>query len=413
MLFTGTNDFKRLRPTAGGELTIGSGVLVHGARGAVGESGLKLINQGTILADSGQRIDVAGTAWENQGLLRALSGTVRLEGTWMNLGTIQVDGGDAELSGSYQLADFGTITGSGGTVTLTGQFDNTGTTLDVGDGTLSWRLSSATVTGGTITDSGGVLTATAASTLDGVRLDADLVQNANVDVTVLGGLDLNGVLTLSNTPSSLQTDLNFPGPTPQTLSSSLGTGEVLFTGTNDFKRLRPTAGGELTIGSGVLVHGARGTVGEPGLKLVNQGTILADSGQQIDVAGTAWENQGQLEAATGTLRAEGTWTNLGVVRARATAVFTCTGDYLQSPVGVLELELAGTGASSFSSLDVSGSAALDGHIQVQAIGGFTPSPGNAFSIITAASISGTFATTDLPAGTSLGYSPVEVTLTAP
>lgn len=75
---------------------------------------------------------------------------------------------------------------------------------------------------------------------------------------------------------------------------------------------------------------------------------------------------------------------------------TIDGDYDQTDDGTLEIELAGTDAGDFDVLAVTGDASLDGDLQVLLTDGFTPEVGDTFEILTGDSVTGTFATEDLP-----------------
>jgi hypothetical protein len=73
-----------------------------------------------------------------------------------------------------------------------------------------------------------------------------------------------------------------------------------------------------------------------------------------------------------------------------------TGQYTQSVDGELLVELAST--ASYDRLEITGVTTLDGTLDVTLLGGFTPSSGDTFDIITAAGgISGRFASKLLPA----------------
>lgn len=65
--------------------------------------------------------------------------------------------------------------------------------------------------------------------------------------------------------------------------------------------------------------------------------------------------------------------------------------------GALELELGGTGLNEFGSVDVLGTANLDGELVVSLSGGFEPSAGDLFEVLTAGSLSGAFDSLTLPA----------------
>jgi hypothetical protein len=92
------------------------------------------------------------------------------------------------------------------------------------------------------------------------------------------------------------------------------------------------------------------------------------------------------------------------------------GDLSFGPLANLEIELAGVSpGTQFDRVTVAESLALGGTLDVSLLGGFTPAPGNAFEIITAAnSISGTFDNVVLPglsdSSWHLDYNPNSVVL---
>ena len=186
---------------------------------------------------------------------------------------------------------------------ITGGSLSVATTLSLADEDLS--LSGGTIVGGVVESSGfGKLIVSLGSTLDGIVLDANAVLQNGQTLTVLNGLTLNGTLTLEHTNFHSATQVNFSGGA-QTLS---GTGQVISSATTigdgrvrgNF--LRPTDGGTLTIGSGITIHGDDMIVGDVSLRLINQGSIIADSTgsfRTIHVTGSTVTNTGVLEANGG------------------------------------------------------------------------------------------------------------------
>ena len=70
---------------------------------------------------------------------------------------------------------------------------------------------------------------------------------------------------------------------------------------------------------------------------------------------------------------------------------TVEGDYAQQTDGAILIELGGTLAGEFDVLNVTGTAHLDGTLEVALINGFTPQVGQNFTIITAGLVDGAFA----------------------
>ena len=118
-----------------GNFTIGSGITVRGGFGSIGNG--TVINEGTVIADgANQTLTVQGSPFTNRGTIEIKNGaTFALAGTWSNRGVVRLSEGTLALGGSFAQADLGNIERTGGTVKLTGQLDNTGTTLALNEQT--------------------------------------------------------------------------------------------------------------------------------------------------------------------------------------------------------------------------------------------------------------------------------------
>jgi hypothetical protein len=302
VVFGGTGGRNALAPRFT-TLTLGAGLTIHGASGSIGNSTLPLINQGTITADvAGSVISVNGGPFANQGLLETRPGAVlTLNGSWTNTGTIRVAGGELDLRGVGTTVGLGKLERAGGVVKLLGTLDNTGATLALDATTGPWVLAGGVLRGGRLLTSGGgtleIPPSVAAGTLDGVTLDSDLTLADGVTLYVVHGLTVNAVLTLASTGSATQ--LFFDGqavPGDQTLG---GTGQVVFGGTGGRNALAPRFT-TLTLGAGLTIHGASGSIGNSTLPLINQGTITADvAGGTIVIQGKPFTNNGTTSELNG------------------------------------------------------------------------------------------------------------------
>jgi hypothetical protein len=271
-------------------LTIGPNILVHGKNGSIAFGGETFVNQGTINADTaGGTISLGGTNWSNSGTITATSGAVN-------------------LGGSFTLPAPGMVNSSGGTVNLTGNLNNAGSTLAFTATTGSWNLLGGKIIGGTVTEAGGAkLTFTGSGgTLDGVTFnnDLDLAMVDGAVATVLNGLTLSGsTVNLGNAAGSTSGRLFFLDT--ETLG---GTGTVLLGG-NAGNSLSTFGAATLTIGPNILVHGKNGSIAFSGRTFVNQGTINADTaGGTITLDGTNWSNSGTITATSGTVNLRGSFT---------------------------------------------------------------------------------------------------------
>jgi hypothetical protein len=64
----------------------------------------------------------------------------------------------------------------------------------------------------------------------------------------------------------------------------------------------------------------------------------------------------------------------------------------QTGTGAVNIEIAGSGASQFDQLAVSGAATLDGTLNLSLVGSFVPNIGDSFDVLTFGARSGVFAT---------------------
>ncbi len=100
----------------------------------------------------------------------------------------------------------------------------------------------------------------------------------------------------------------------------------------------------------------------------------------------------------GTGTVSGDLDNAGTVSpGTSPGTITIDGNYTQESTGVLAMEIGGTTPDiQYDQFLVSGTAALDGTLEVSLIESFTPAQGDNFILMTYASHTGTFATANLP-----------------
>jgi hypothetical protein len=129
----------------------------------------------------------------------------------------------------------------------------------------------------------------------------------------------------------------------------------------------------------------------------------------ITLAGGALGGAGTINVTTLNLLAagllKGTGTFVGNVNNTSGTVspgaspgtLTINGNYVQGPAGALAIELGGLlPGSQHDQLAITGSATLDGALNVSLINGFVPADNNTFKIMQSGSVSGTFATVNIP-----------------
>ena len=197
-------------------------------------------------------------------------------------------------------------------------------------------------------------------------------QYGNTSCTTLLGLTVNGTVLVGSTVTSNYGLINWAGS--QTWA---GGGEILF-GESGNNRINDTLGGTtLTIGSSLTMHGQNALLraNQGGSSILNQGTIASD------VAGGVF-------AVTA-----GTFTNAGILSLGLASpqTMTCSGNFVQTAAGTLDILVGGL--NNCSTISVSGgSATLNGAVHLTALPGYYVHQGDAFTVTSATSLSGTFAT---------------------
>ena len=127
-----------------------------------------------------------------------------------------------------------------------------------------------------------------------------------------------------------------------------------------------------------------GYLGTGSLTVDAGGAVHATNSLDVGVVGTL-TGDGNVAAAV--------VSNAGrVAPGSPVGVLTISGAYTQGPAGVLALDLGGaTPGAGYDQLAVSGPATVDGALHVSLAGGFHPGLGQTFTVLTAGSVSGAFA----------------------
>ncbi len=270
----GATSEPQVRPTDGGNLTVGPNVDFFGGYGRIGDPALPLSIAGNVSADvNATEIEIAGNPFSATGTLTATNGG-RLE----FLGTM-------DNAGSAVAVD-----GAGGTVTLGGGISLFDITFNGTPGTT-------------------LIVPSSNALFDGLIINADLRLDNAAIVTVVDDLTLNGLANVNG--SSSPTGFEFDGGS----QSLTGMAEILFNapgnGVATEPRVHSINAGNLTIGANVFIHGGYGSVGIDDAGLTLLGTVAADvSGTRIEIRGADWSANNTLRAENnGTLELFGTMNN--------------------------------------------------------------------------------------------------------
>lgn len=380
-----------------GTITITDGVLLDTN---VGYLGYATGSHGTAT------ITGEGTTWDNWSTFVGYFGTGEL--TIENGGTIIGDFAGGLIGYEVGAQGTATVTGEGSTWTATNYFQigrrGTGELIVEQGGTIS---SSSGFIGGT----DFFTTATGVGTVTVTDSGSSWTNSGELTVGYLG----DGTLTVENGGAVSNTDgylgrgnhANSSGTVTVTGNGSTWTnsgnlilsGSALNTSTTGDSQLVVSDGGTVEIGGTLRIHG-NGTV-----NLQSGGTILTQHFDPTDgtfnfTGGTlaiTGEFAGDLHVPqAGTLKGDGTVVgnvmNAGLVAPGfSPEIIHVDGDYEQTAEGTLEIEIGGlTPGTQHDQLQVTGTATLNGRLQVSLIDGFVPVANDEIIALQAGNISGTF-----------------------
>jgi hypothetical protein len=359
----------------------GAGSLTMGAKYGTFTTTGNFANNGTLTVGTGDKfiVDLSDS-------LTNFSGSTLTGGTYKISGTLEFNGAnivtnDANItltgaaskiegkSAANGLANFavnnGSFTlGSKRSFTTAGGFTNNGSlTVGAGDtfdvtGSLS-NLAGGTLTGGTYNVSGTLAVA------------GDIATNA-ANITLASSSASFGALAGFNTNAAagkftLSGDANFSTTGGSFTNAGLftvSTGSTFTVGGSGFNFTQ--TGGTTTV-DGTLTNGGSGSLNLNGGSLYGTGTL------DYGVVDTATVTPGNSSTSTGKLGVDGT--------------------YAQSLGGALDVTIGGkTAGTQYDQLNVTGTASLDGTLNITLAAGYTPKVGNTFDILNASSISGAFTT---------------------
>lgn len=344
-------------------LTLGSEQTITTSDNSKGEIKTKLINNGIIDADNGT-IKLNITDKTNNSLMRAAdTGTLELTGMELyNNGIIEIDG-------SSQM-----------------------------------KLSNSTIHGGMISGNGKI-EITVAGTFSGIN-ESVILDSVSTDIgsndllTVKGSIKNNGTVNIKDISSNIYNSASMKIDGTVTLD---GTGQVIFGSTYDNNISSTNVSDRLIIGRSQSLVTSSGNKGVVKTQIDNRGTFDFAGNMMIDAAGGNHHNSGLIRImgstgitgnsfrncsdgiikGSGTLDVSGTdFINAGIVAAGdSVGKLDIIGNYHQT-TGTLQVEISSD--STYDLLDISGSAEMDGTIDVVLLSGYTPLAGRVFDIVTAA-----------------------------
>ncbi len=384
---------------AGGGTSIGSFSVVSGATLQFADSGTHTLGTGLSLTGTGTVDFYSGTVTVN--CTYNVTGTTKVSGGTTTFGsgaavsavgsTLSVNGGTANFNNAQAWTDPTTLTVDGSSTANfnRGQALNI-PTVNVFQGTLGGTDTlnvSNTLTWGRLYAAGGTMSGPGTTNITGAfNIDnggypgtrknlTSRTLNIAGTATIINSTDMN----LSNATINIQTGALFIFQSDNSLFN--------YNGTNAFNNA-----GTVTKSAGT----GASTINVP---FANTGTVNANIGT-LSFTDIFTNSSTGIIQGTGTLNLPtgSSFTNNGAINpAAAGTAGKLTISSALTKIGVVNLDIGGTTAgTTYDQLAVSGAATLGGTLNVTLINGFNPSIGDAYTIMTCGSRTGTFGTLNLP-----------------
>lgn len=399
-----------------GTYTIGAGISVVGQQANMQGTP---VNYGTITMNGGtqctiynlqnhNQLTVQNTACtlsggQNHANVQAQDAALTLAGTFENLGDMDFVNTHVRMgmSGPYQPSQLGNYTRSGTTrIEILGHMDvNPGLLLDANTG--SWELSGsvdAVVSNGFIETQDGAqlillqMPDNDPATLRNIELRTDITLGFKTMLKFDSGLTLNNAtITVAGNVAYLQGARFACGAAGLQTVDGVGLIQVTTSGGNDV--FYGSSSNQIRIGPGITVVVNGGNVGSY-THLINQGLIEKNggSGELVLRGEYGFTNEGTIRQTLGPMRAKEPISNSGLIDILAGQNLVLDKNLTCNSSSTLQTSIASLSSYGRFTGHVTNSAVtLDGTLAIQLEGGYVPNLGDTFTLMTASSITGSFA----------------------
>ena len=391
---------------------------------------------GATLIQNGGTVSALGTL-NNAGTLRLLTGTLALAQTGAHSGVFDVAptatlrfGGAQDFADGSRFQGGGAIEWDEADITLSGgaQVSGTGTRLSIIDSSVGGTGSLSSAAGTTVELLGSRINSTGtlsfAGSFDWQRGDIGSTLNTRGSSTLTrvgtkslssGVWNNTGTVTWTAGNLDLAAGSVFNNQSGGSFVANLVDVDASMTGAGVFNNL---SGAQFTqqaedqtcrvaptfTNSGLLVLNGdlqliRGFTNNGVLRIASDATLRSDAalnGAQFGngVTGRV-EGNGSIDATSSGVA----FSNAGVLAPGSSpGRLRILGNYVQTPTGVLDIELNGsTPITDYDVLDITGSATLGGSLRIRTLEGAALNAGATFDVLRYGSVSGDFATTEQPA----------------
>jgi hypothetical protein len=443
-----TGDTMQIGTASGGALLNFSGTTLTGGTYSVGGT-LQFGASGTSIVTDAANISLTGAGaqiidFAGQNVLTNLAtiasggsftlgtswGTFTTTGSFTNDGTLSVGAGDKFIvNPSDSLTNFSGTTLTGGTYKINGLLEFSGANIVTNDASITLtgansRIDSSTGANGlanfAVNDAGATF---ALGSGRSFTTAGNFTNYGILSVAAGDTFEVNGNLT-NFSGTTLTAGVYYDSGTLQFNGANIVTNSANITLASSTAKIANQSAANALLGfttntaSGAFTLSGNANLSTTGGSFTNAGTVTVSTGSTFTVGGSSYNYtqtagtttvNGTLAGAAaasldlngGNLYGTGTL-DYGVVdtatvtpggSATSTGKLQINGTYAQNSGGALDVTIGGTTAgTTFDQLNTSGTASLNGTLNIKLASGYTPAVGNTFDILNASSISGTFST---------------------
>jgi PKD domain len=337
--------------------------------------------------------------------LDVTSGTLAVAANSSNAGSLEVQpGAHVTFAGSYSQSAAGTLTlpaaglgtGVGTNLLSNASFESPSVTTTAPNGWASWGTSYVS----TQYAHTGVQSLEASGPNSGVLQSFAVTPGVSYTGTVYAMTPAGNQLT---GPEGAFLQVMYYDASGNQISSYSPPNSVEILNSNS------TAGGPISgsVGDQRWNHFSTTTVAPANAATVN---FVLETGAYTGLPGTAggavfWDDAqfGPTAANAGTVRAVNI-TNNGTITIGAGDTVAASGTFIQLSTGTMDIKLGGPPASGlYGSFSSAGAATLGGTLEAALVNGYSPAVNDGFNVVTYPSVNGTFATDQLPSGSSYNF----------
>jgi hypothetical protein len=350
-------------------------------------------NAELVLAQFGGTFDAVTLAGIIDGTLLAAVGTTVTNGLTLSNGIIKLSSiNSMQFVGSQTLSGSGTVSiASDGLDGL--NVPHAGDILTIAPGiTVSGHGFVGSTTGGAVTlngtiaaDDGGTVKVKGATNFaNGTLTGGTWKASGNSTLRILGAQITTNNASITLSGSHLYSDAATTDALAGLSDNAVGGQLTLIGGASVVDTFSLSNSGTMTLGPNSSLTVAAYTQ-DGGSTNLQGGTLTTSQPAGVDI---------QVGSFSGPGLVQGNFTSAGSVDLGTVAgTLSVTGNYSQSATGTLSVKLGGTTpGSQYDQVNVTGSASLDGTLDISLVNGFGPSAGQTFQVLSFAGGSGNFAT---------------------